>query len=42
MPYNQELDDRINAVIADCGTTRKKIIGEDEVSDCFTRRATGG
>lgn len=27
MPYNQELDDRINAVIADWGTTRKKMFG---------------
>jgi hypothetical protein len=27
MPYNQELDDRINATIADWGTTRKKMFG---------------
>jgi TfoX/Sxy family transcriptional regulator of competence genes len=27
MPYNRELDDRINAMIADWGTIRKKMFG---------------
>ena len=27
MPYNQELDDRINAAITGWGTTRKKMFG---------------
>jgi len=27
MPYNRELDDRINVIIADWGTTRKKMFG---------------
>ena len=27
MPYNQALDDRLNAAIADWGTTRKKMFG---------------